>query len=658
MLDAIRSLGILKMIEECEGLDPDALDSVEIFKEERKIAIEKGCYAKLQFEPIGSDNIGIFSIDQNDNVRFKEEKVMDNSWKYLFLKTPPNGTYLTPTWKMEINKNKKIIGDAKLKRTVSKFISEAEKDKSEWQQKIVKIFLKEDIETGELKENGEIEKRPFFDTVKWAIMAKDIKVFSIKIDNKYNADINDLLNRSLLNKSRTIYQTDKAKSFFLPDVKCSLCDSVEELFPNVLSGVGLNFANVDKQVFFPGVTVDNSSKAFPLCTSCAEALYAAKFHVFHNTSDLRQNISGHQSLIIPHIVSSNDKEDGLTIIREAFKLYKKNLDGVERSEKTILKDLSQNKSISTVTFMIGEVSGQSIKNIRKIIPDVLPSRLSKISKAIDETNDINKSYSNEHPWKILDQQPLEGNLRIIRDVLGMPKYMKPSTGKRAPFKAMHVDSLDILSAIFLEGEYPLNDLISEFSAKLSYDFLGARSDDAKVYSIRTNMLRMIYFILFLSYAGVVELDTGKNFVSKYLEKHEGLKLLNEFLNKDARGLNTKEKEFTFLLGLLLGKLISIQMAKQVSSSALKWLKGMQLNQQDLMEIFVKTRSKLDHYSIPKSAWSDEMRGVAEAIGALGSDIEKWDLSRNEIAFYLCLGQSLSGYYLPSKKKDEIDERRE
>jgi CRISPR-associated protein Cas8b/Csh1 subtype I-B len=172
------------------------------------------------------------------------------------------------------------------------------------------------------------------------------------------------------------------------------------------------------------------------------------------------------------------------------------------------------------------------------------------------------------------------------------------------------------------------------------------------------MLKMIYFMLFLSYAGVVELDAGKNFVAKYLEKHNGLELLNEFLNKEARGLNTREKEFTFLLGLLLGKLISIQMAKQVSSSALKWLKGMQLSQQDLMEIFVKTRSKLDDYSIPKSAWSDEMRGVAEAIGALGSDIEKWDLSRNEISFYLCLGQSLSGYYLPSKKKDELGERRE
>lgn len=117
-------------------------------------------------------------------------------------------------------------------------------------------------------------------------------------------------------------------------------------------------------------------------------------------------------------------------------------------------------------------------------------------------------------------------------------------------------------------------------------------------------------------------------------------------------MNTKEKEFAFLVGLLLGKLVSIQMAKQVSSNALKWLKGLQLSQQDLMDIFVKTKSKLDDYSVPKSAWSDEMKGVAEAIGALGADIEKWDISRKEIAFYLCLGQSLSGFYLPSKSKSD------
>ena len=110
-----------------------------------------------------------------------------------------------------------------------------------------------------------------------------------------------------------------------------------------------------------------------------------------------------------------------------------------------------------------------------------------------------------------------------------------------------------------------------------------------------------------------------------------------------------------MAGLLFGKLVSIQLARGVSANALKWLKGLQLSPQDLMEIFVKTRIKLDDYSTPKSAWSKEMNGVAEAIAALGADISEWNIKRKEIPYNLCLGQSLSRYYLPSKGKDnQID----
>jgi CRISPR-associated protein Csh1 len=232
-------------------------------------------------------------------------------------------------------------------------------------------------------------------------------------------------------------------------------------------------------------------------------------------------------------------------------------------------------------------------------------------------------------------------------------------GKRAPFKSMRVDSLDILNAIFLQKEYPLNDLLAEFSSKLSYDFLGASSSDkSQIYSIKNNISKMIHLLFFLERSGVIKMDHGKNLVRKYLEIHKGLDRLNEFLCNESNGLNTKEKEYAFLVGLLFGKLVSIQMARQVSSNALKWLKGLQLSQQDLMEIFVKTRSKLDDYSVPKSVWSDEMKGVAEAIGGLGADIDKWDISRKEIAFYLSLGQSLSSFYLPSKSKIEESERSE
>lgn len=655
MIEAIRNLGILKMIDELKEFDFNALESVESFLEQREKAIEGGVYARFQFERINVDQIGIFAMDDG-KIKFQVETVSDDDWKYLFLKTASQGTYITPTWKES---------QSKLKKTVDRLIKES-KDKenvADWVQNVVKIYTSEEVEVGELDKEGKLEKKPFFETVEWAKKTKKINVFSVKINGKYNAEIKELLDFALTNKPRIIYQTDKVKSINSSGIKCSLCHTETELFPNVLAGVGINIANVDKPGFFPGVASENAVKAFPICAPCAEALYAAKFHVFSN---LRQNISGHQALIIPHLVESEDKSEALEIVTSDFGRLRSDISGAERTETGILKDLAENKGIATITFIIGDVGGQSVENIRKVIPDVLPSRLSEISNAIEEINKMHEDYPFKHPWKS-KYSPLNGNLRILRDVLGMPRYRKPPAGKRSPFKASSVNSLDLLSAIFLKREYPLKALLAEFSSKLSYDFLGALSDDDKnkpIYSIRDNIANMAHSLLFLDKIGVIEMGSGKNFVSKYLEKHEGLKPLKGFLNEEARGLDTEEKQYAFLVGLLFGKLVSIQLARQVSANALRWLKGLQISPQDLMDIFVKTKSKLDDYSTPKTAWSEEMRGVAEAIGALGADIKEWDISRKEIPYYLCLGQSLSGYYLPRKgidnetKKEKEDDKNE
>jgi hypothetical protein len=254
MLEALKNLGILKMIEVLD-FNIDALDSSSSFLEQREESIKKKEYAKLQFESINSEKIGIFSIDHDEKIRFQIENVSDDSWKYLFLKTASQGTYITPTWK---------DSDVKLKRTIAKFAKESENNSADWLQRAVKIFTANDIELGELNDTGESSKKTFAETMKWAKENRNIKVFSIRINENYNADDRELLETALLNKPRTIYQTERSKSFVSPNVSCSLCGTETELYPNVLSGVGINIANVDKLVFFPGIDADNSSKAFPI----------------------------------------------------------------------------------------------------------------------------------------------------------------------------------------------------------------------------------------------------------------------------------------------------------------------------------------------------------------------------------------------------------
>ena len=220
---------------------------------------------------------------------------------------------------------------------------------------------------------------------------KGLNVFTIIIDGKYPADVKEILDYALKQIADNFYTISGIDPV---TGECSICHHEDKLFPNVLNGVGINISNIDKPGFFPGVTKRSSVKAFPICAPCAEALYVAKFHVFPN---LTQSFSGHQALLIPHLVQSENKEEGLTIMTEAFKLLKEDVGSAEGTEAGIIEDLADNKGIETVSFLFGDVKGQSVQNIRKFLPDVLPSRLSEIAKVIYEVNRIHRDYPDDYP---------------------------------------------------------------------------------------------------------------------------------------------------------------------------------------------------------------------------------------------------------------------
>jgi CRISPR-associated protein Csh1 len=114
------------------------------------------------------------------------------------------------------------------------------------------------------------------------------------------------------------------------------------------------------------------------------------------------------------------------------------------------------------------------------------------------------------------------------------------------------------------------------------------------------------------------------------------------------GINSAEKAFAFLLGILFGKMTQVQAARgvNVASNALTWLKRLRLDGRDLPELYVKIREKLITYETEQSA---QVRELVQEIGRLGIRLgDNINLDTIPTCYFMLLGQSLTNEILPSK----------
>ncbi|MCL0081537.1 CRISPR-associated protein, partial [Peptococcaceae bacterium] len=118
------------------------------------------------------------------------------------------------------------------------------------------------------------------------------------------------------------------------------------------------------------------------------------------------------------------------------------------------------------------------------------------------------------------------------------------------------------------------------------------------------------------------------------------------------GIDSAEKAFAFLLGILYGKLLEVQGAKgvNVGANALTWLKRLTLKGRDLPELYTKIRAKLLAYGTESNAEVRELLAELSRLGIkLGDEIRLDEVKTN---YYLLLGQAMSKEVLPSKKEGD------
>lgn len=127
--------------------------------------------------------------------------------------------------------------------------------------------------------------------------------------------------------------------------------------------------------------------------------------------------------------------------------------------------------------------------------------------------------------------------------------------------------------------------------------------------------------------------------------------LKPFFGQES-GINSPQKAYAFLLGVIYGKVLQVQGAKgiNVGANALTWLKRLTLKGSDIPALYIKIRQKLLAYETEKSP---EVRDLIAEIGRLGVKLgDKIELDETPTNYYLLLGQSLTTTILPKKEDDK------
>jgi len=432
---------------------------------------------------------------------------------------------------------------------------------------------------------------------------------------------------------------------------CPLCGQTNvDLYPNAVKGAGLNFYNVDREGCFHQLKKSAAWKSYALCLDCADLLYIFKNHLM---SSLITRIAGEKCLIVPDLLVV-DKINQVQFI-QGLKKYLANFSDqtIASSEFDLLSFLKEQSGNFTLQIVWAKF-GQVLDDVTGVISEILPSRL----KYLSEVNSLMNNW--EHPLaptKKVEFLNFDLNLNFFYSF-----FQRPG-GKKTDALNDSVRLFDIkrvlASAIYREEKLTRENLTVIWkevldTARCYVNLAGQNNswqsllDESDKYVTLASWIR--YLTRFLAYLSKLEVYLVEE---KQVFKPE-MEALKPYFTSDC-GINSLEKAFAFLFGILFGKLVLVQGARGVNiqSNSLNWLKKLNLSGKDLPELYIKTREKLMAY---ETSANKDVRVLEEEIAKiavkLGSDIK---LDNVQTCYFLLLGQSVSRNVLPSKAKDKTQE---
>lgn len=443
---------------------------------------------------------------------------------------------------------------------------------------------------------------------------------------------------------------------------CYLCGAGGvTVYPNALRGAGINLCNVDRAGAFPGVNTVEAWKRYALCGSCADLLYIYKFHVLKKAGPKKDRlpfsarIAGDNALVIPSFFPGLPVEDRLEVLKEVKDYVENMSDDVEQDEDWLLDLLKDKRAVLNLLVLWADV-GQEIANVTGMIADVLPSRLKELS----EKNATAMEW--KHP--LFSKVPLRQGQTDFKPDLSLralrPLFWRPG-GKKAEGanKSKQLFQLKrlVAASVYHQSRLPEDRFWEEIMTTARWYWLEALEQKEGhrgllyegmgkhgPYLTAAGWVRHLnWWLYYFKQVGCMEMD--KEYFKPEMAE------LRPYFGPES-GINTPEKAFAFLLGVLYGKLLQVQGARKVnvSANALSWLKRLTLQGKDLPELYTKIREKLLAYETEKS---EKVRNLISEIGRLGVKLgDAIELSETQTNYYLLLGQSMTADILPGDEQNK------
>jgi len=435
---------------------------------------------------------------------------------------------------------------------------------------------------------------------------------------------------------------------------CPLCGtSGITVFPNALKGAGINISNVDRAGSFPNIDTAQAWKGYALCNACADLLYIYKFHFLKKDSNNQNSfiapIAGENAVVIPFTTVDYRARQG--IWRAVKDLAKTASSDVEEAELTILDILKDKKGILNLTFLWATV-GQNIEDVTGMITNVPPSRLTELSKVNEESRNWKHPLFPETFLRIKESNFSSNlSLRALRTLLHRPGGKK-AKDVNTSIKLRQLKR-GIATSVYYKTEIPIARFWKEIITTVQWYWLDAiengnaygllnegKKKTGEPYLTAAGWIRHLGWWLY----NFKRLEVMKMEDKFYEPQMESLK---PYFGPES-GIDSPQKAYTFLLGVLYGKVLQVQGAKRVNvgANALTWLRRLTLKGRDLPNLYIKTRAKLLAYETEKS---EDVRELITEIGNLGWRMgDTIELDETPTNYYLLLGQSMTTTILPTK----------